>query len=307
MRSAFAAELCRLAERDERVRLLTGDLGFTVLDDFAARFPDRFVNVGVAEQNMVGIATGLAEAGYIPFVYSIATFASMRPYEFIRNGPVLHELPVRIVGVGAGFDYGLNGISHFALEDVAIMRAQPGLTVAAPADPAQAAAAIEATWNLPGPVYLRLGKQGEEISGLGGRFELGRSDVLREGADLALIALGGIAGETLAASETLAAQGLEASVAIVSSLTDGIDEPLVALLERVPLALTVEEGYVNGGLGSSVAELVAERGLACRIIRCGATAAPRGAIGGRPFLNEIAGISAAKLTEAALRAAPVAG
>ncbi len=108
--------------------LLTGDLGYMVLDVFSNRFPDRFFNVGVAEQNMVGIATGLAEAGYVPFVYSIATFATMRPYEFIRNGPVLHDLPVRIVGVGGGFDYGHNGITHFALEDYALMRAQPDMT-----------------------------------------------------------------------------------------------------------------------------------------------------------------------------------
>ena len=137
MRTAFVRTLVELAERDERVVLLTGDLGFMALEPFAERFPDRFFNVGVAEQNMVGVATGLAEAGFIPFVYSIATFASLRPYEFIRNGPVLHQLPVRIVGVGGGFEYGHNGVTHHALEDVGVMRVQPGMTVVAPADPAQ--------------------------------------------------------------------------------------------------------------------------------------------------------------------------
>ena len=100
MRNAFSAWLTERADGDERIRLLTGDLGFTVFDDFIERHPDRFLNVGVAEQNMVGVATGLAEAGFVPFVYSIATFASMRAYEFIRNGPLLHQLPVRVVGVG---------------------------------------------------------------------------------------------------------------------------------------------------------------------------------------------------------------
>src|SRR5919107_1896887 len=104
MRAAFAATLTELAERDERILLLTGDLGFMALEPFSRRFPDRFFNVGVAEQNMVGLATGLAEAGFIPFVYSIVTFASLRPYEFIRNGPILHQLPVRIVGIGGGFE-----------------------------------------------------------------------------------------------------------------------------------------------------------------------------------------------------------
>src|SRR3954467_8573355 len=138
MRAQFAHALVELAERDPRVMLLTGDLGFTILEPFAGGFPDRFYNVGVAEQNMVGLATGLAEAGLVPYVYSIATFASMRPYEFIRNGPLLHDLPVRIVGIGESADYGHNGVTHYALEDIALMRAQPRMTVVAPADSAQA-------------------------------------------------------------------------------------------------------------------------------------------------------------------------
>ena len=134
MRAAFVRTLVELAAADRRIILLTGDLGFMALEPFMERFPDRFVNVGVAEQNMVGIATGLAEAGWLPFVYSIVTFATLRPYEFIRNGPVMHGLPVRIVGVGGGFEYGPQGLSHHGLEDVGVMRVQPGMTVVAPAD-----------------------------------------------------------------------------------------------------------------------------------------------------------------------------
>src|SRR5262245_38555337 len=109
MRRAFVTTLTELAARDPRILLLTGDLGYLALEPFVERFPGRFFNVGVAEQNMIAVATGLAEAGFLPFVYSIAPFAALRPYEFIRNGPVLHQLPVRVVGVGAGFDYGHNG------------------------------------------------------------------------------------------------------------------------------------------------------------------------------------------------------
>src|SRR3972149_5485094 len=134
MRIAFTKTLAELAEQDPRILLLTGDLGYMALEPFSERFPDRFFNVGVAEQNMVGIATGLAEAGFIPFVYSIVTFATLRPYEFIRNGPILHRLPVRIVGVGGGLEYGHNGMSHYGLEDVGVMRIQPGITLVAPAD-----------------------------------------------------------------------------------------------------------------------------------------------------------------------------
>src|SRR5215211_9149428 len=134
MRRAFVQTLVELASQDPRVLLLTGDLGYMVVEPFAEAFPDRFFNAGVAEQNMVGLATGLAEAGFIPFVYSIVTFASLRPYEFIRNGPILHQLPVRIVGIGGGFEYGTAGVSHYGLEDIGVMRIQPGLTIIAPAD-----------------------------------------------------------------------------------------------------------------------------------------------------------------------------
>src|SRR5215216_1545015 len=134
MRGAFTKAVIELAQRDPRIVLLTGDLGYMALEPFADTFPDRFFNVGVAEQNMIGLATGLAEAGMIPFAYSIATFASLRAYEFIRNGPVLHDLPVRVVGVGGGFEYGPSGPTHFALEDLGVTRLQPGLRVVAPAD-----------------------------------------------------------------------------------------------------------------------------------------------------------------------------
>src|ERR1043166_6956323 len=148
MRGTFVNTLCELANADDRIVLLTGDLGFTVLEPFRDAHPRRFYNVGVAEQNMVGLATGLAEAGLIPFCYSIGTFASLRPYEFIRNGPILHGLKARIVGVGAGFDYGVNGMTHYAIEDVGVMRIQPGMTVVAPADYEQTRNSLLATWDL---------------------------------------------------------------------------------------------------------------------------------------------------------------
>ena len=138
MRAAFVEALVEIAEGDERVVLMTGDLGFMALEPFSERYPRRFFNVGVAEQNMIGLATGLAESGFIPFVYSIATFASLRGYEFFRNGPIAHGLPVRLVGVGGGFDYGSAGTTHHGLEDVGVMRLQPGLRVVAPADSRQA-------------------------------------------------------------------------------------------------------------------------------------------------------------------------
>lgn len=307
MRDDFVAELAELAAIDERVVLLTGDLGYMVLDTFSSRFPDRFFNVGVAEQNMVGIATGLAEAGYVPFVYSIATFATMRPYEFVRNGPVLHDLPVRIVGVGGGFDYGYNGITHFALEDYALMRTQPGLAVVAPSDSAQARAVVRATRELGGPIYFRIAKQGAPIPGLNGRFEIGRAALIGDGLDVALIAIGSVASEAQRAMEMLAEEGVGATVAVVSTFNPSPVEDLAELLADVPLAISVETHYKNGGLGSLVAETIAERGLDCRLIRAGVDVVPRGLAGSQRFLEDRFGLSAHRLAataQAALDTAP---
>ncbi|MFN8061529.1 MAG: hypothetical protein U0Q12_20385 [Vicinamibacterales bacterium] len=171
MRRRFIEALAGLADADPRVMLLTGDLGYTVVEPFAHRFPDRFVNVGVAEQNMVGIATGLAEAGFLPFVYSIAPFAVLRPFEFIRNGPVLHQLPVRIVGVGGGFEYGTAGPTHHAIEDVAVLRSQTGIAVICPADHEQAVEALRQTHRQAGPVYYRLGKADETSASCPGSLD----------------------------------------------------------------------------------------------------------------------------------------
>lgn len=303
MRKAFAEALVDLAGGDDRVVLLTGDLGYTVLEPFAERFPGRFFNVGVAEQNMVGLATGLAEAGYVPFCYSIATFGTLRPYEFVRNGPLAHELPVRIVGVGGGFDYGENGLTHYALEDVAVMRVQPRMAVFAPADDDQARAMVAATADLRGPAYLRVAKAGPPVPGLDGRFAPGRAELIGSGADVALVALGGAAQEAVEAAQLLARDGVEATVAVVSSFNPSPVEDLAALLARVPLAVSAEAHYVAGGLGSFVAETIAEAGLDCRLVRCGVRTMPTGESGSRDYLQELHGISAAAVARAALRAA----
>ena len=134
VRRTFIRTLAEIAEHDERIVLLTGDLGYTVIEPFADRFPQRDFNVGVAEQNLIGLATGLGESGFIPFVYSIATFVTMRAYEFIRNGPLAHHLPIRIIGVGGGFEYSHAGFTHYGVDDIGVLRVQPALTIVAPAD-----------------------------------------------------------------------------------------------------------------------------------------------------------------------------
>jgi transketolase len=307
MRTAFVEALVDLADRDPTIVLLTGDLGYTVLEPFSDRFPDRFFNVGVAEQNMLGLACGLAAGGYKPYAYSIATFASMRAYEFFRNGAILHQLPVRVVGVGSGVDYGHNGITHFALEDVAIMRAQPELAVIAPADPQQTRAAVLATADLPGPAYLRLGKDSAPIAGLGGQFRLGRAELLGDGLDIAIVTYGGIATEAVEAARLLTEQGVHATVAVVASLAPAPVDDLVGLLGRVPVAVTLESHYVTGGVGSLVSEVVAEHGLPCQVVRLGMTSMPRGTTGEARYLLDRHGLSAPHVAAAAHNALATSG
>ncbi len=302
MRNTFFQTLAELAAQDERLLLLTGDLGYLAIDPFTTAFPDRFFNVGVAEQNMIGVATGLAEAGFLPFTYSIVPFAALRPYEFIRNGPVVHRLPVRIVGVGGGFEYGHNGITHYGLEDVGALRLQPELLVVAPADAAQTRSALLATWDWPGPVYYRLGKDDRmRIPGLEGRFEVGRVQVVRQGSDLLLVAMGSVTSEVTTAAERLAAQGIACGVAVVACFNPDARDDLAALLERVPLVITVENHYISGGVGSLVAEVIAERGLRCRLVRRGVSTLSDGRSGSQSYMHQQHGISSAALVECAVQ------
>jgi transketolase len=303
MRRAFVGTLTELAAGDPRVLLLTGDLGYMALEPFFERFPGRFINAGVAEQNMVGVATGLADAGFVPFVYSIATFATLRPFEFIRNGPVIHQLPVRIVGIGGGFEYGTQGASHHGLEDVGVLRTQPGMTIIAAADYAQLANALRATWDLPGPIYYRLGKDDTyTVPGLNGRFALGRAERVRQGADLLIVAMGSVASEAVAAAELLAPESIRCGVMVVASVQPAPVEDLAAALAEVPVALTVEAHYVSGGLGSLVSEVSAQAGFPCRVIRCAVRNPPDGLCGSQGYLYRAHGLSREALAETARRA-----
>jgi transketolase len=300
MRGAFARTLTELAREDERIFLLTGDLGYMALEPFAEEFPSRFMNVGVAEQNMVGIATGLAEAGYLPFVYSIVTFATLRPYEFIRNGPVLHHLPVRIVGVGGGMEYGHNGASHYGLEDIAVMRTQPGMTVIAPADHQQTANALKKTYDRQGPIYYRLGKDDRlTVPGLDGRFALAKLESIGAGRDLLIITTGGVASEAVAAARLLSEDTIKSRVAIVSSFNPGPDEELKNILADYPHVISLEAHFAAGGLSSYVSEIIAENGLKCRLRKCAVTHQPDGFTGSQKYLYDRYGLSAEKLVACA--------
>jgi transketolase len=303
MRITFVETLTELAAGDRRIVLLTGDLGFMALDTFIDRHPDRFFNVGVAEQNMVGLATGLAEAGFIPFIYSIVPFAVLRPFEFIRSGPVQHNLPVRIVGVGAGLEYGTNGLSHYGLDDFAATRVHHNLTVLAPADFRQTRSILLASWDRAGPIYYRLGKDQEtEVSGLDGRFTWNQPTLARDGRDLLLATTSSIAAETAVVADRLNELGISAALVVVAQINPPPTAALAALMSRFPLIVTVENHFPSGGLGSMIAEIAADHAFACRVLRVGAHGEIAGRSGSVAFMHRHLGISGEQITEA-IRAA----
>ena len=303
MRQSFIRTLTELAEKDSRITLMTADLGYMVVEEFREKYSDRFFNVGVAEQNMLGLSTGLAgSSDIIPFVYSMATFVTLRPYEFIRNGPVFHNLKVRIIGVGGGFEYGAAGHTHFGIEDVGVMRIQPGITVIVPADFKQARSALLETFDLPGPVYYRIGKDDSTIvPGLEGNFQMGKPDILREGNDAVLLAMGPIINVCLEAATVLSNKGIDCMVALVSTLNPPSGDSLRSILEPFNKVLTVETHYVTGALGSLVSEVIAENNLSCHLKRLGVKEVPRGEVGSIKFMHHQNGLSVDIITEEIIR------
>jgi transketolase len=291
MRKAVIHELTEIARTDERLVLLTGDLGFMVIEEFADTHPKRFINMGVAEANMLGVAAGLALEGYRPYCYSIATFASLRPFEQIRNGAHLHQSQVRVIAVGGGFGYGTAGITHHAVEDVAVMRTLPHMRVVVPADDRDAEAAVRALHDAEGPTYFRLAKDSRVLDGLPGTFDEARLQVIGDG-DVLLLALGTIADEAMRAHASLAARGIHVRVAVATCLAPPPVAHLAELLGAASSVVTLEDHVLPGGLGSMAAEVIAEQGLACRLLRLGIEETHFSTVGSEAFLRRRAGLDA---------------
>lgn len=261
MRDAFVERLSTMAERNPQLMLITGDLGFGVFDAYRQRFPRQFINAGVAEQNMTGIATGLALEGHVVYTYSIANFVFMRCLEQIRNDASYHDCNVNVVAVGGGFSYGALGISHHATEDLAIMRSLPGVTVVSPGDDWEASEATAAVARTPGVSYLRLDRSATAAPRDDGEgFRLGKVRCVRGGYDVTLAATGGILSEALAAADVLATHGVQARVLSVHTLKPLDAEAFVCAAEETSGVVTLEEHTVDGGLGGAVAETLLERG-----------------------------------------------
>ncbi|MBQ8200994.1 MAG: transketolase [Clostridia bacterium] len=271
MRDAFTRALMREAARDPRLTLVTGDLGFGVLRPFWETYPEQFVNAGIAEQSMTGLAAGLAATGRTVLTYSIGNFPTLRCIEQIRNDCAYHDLNVKVVCVGGGFVYGSLGMSHHATEDMAVLRALPGVTVFTPGDPAEVEAIVPVMLRTPGVCYLRLGRGGEPT--VHERpvkdWRLPQAQTLREGTDVAILSAGGILTQTFSAAKMLAQKGVSAEVVSFPCIKPIDTDKLTELAQRFRHIVTVEEHSIVGGFGGAVCEVLAEHGSACRVHRIG--------------------------------------
>ena len=271
MRDAFTRALMREATKDPKLTLVTGDLGFGVLKPFWETYPDQFVNAGIAEQGMTGLAAGLAMTGRTVLTYSIGNFPTLRCIEQIRNDCAYHDANVKVVCVGGGFVYGSLGMSHHATEDMAILRALPGVTVFTPGDPHEVEAIVPIMLNTPGTCYLRLGRGGEPFLHEGPieNYSAPKALTLRSGKDVALLSAGSILTQTVSAAKLLEEQGVSAEVVSFPCIKPIDRDKLVELSRRFRHIVTAEEHSIVGGFGGAVCEVIAETGANCRVHRIG--------------------------------------
>lgn len=259
MRKAFVDSIQEVAAENGRVLLLIGDIGAYLFRNFKKAFPNRLLNMGIAEANMMSTAVGLAMNDWIPFVYTITPFVTARCYDQIRVDVCYQNANVKIVGVGSGISYGTAGSTHHSLEDIAIMRALPNMTVISPADPRETQEAIKAVVKHQGPVYVRLALASEPLDyEKVNRFEIGKARLMRDGDDATLIAAGELVGRALEAASQLEVEGIRCRVVNMHTIKPIDKEVIKKAIRDSKAIITVEEHSIIGGLGSAVAEVIAE-------------------------------------------------
>ena len=284
LRTAFIDTLRELARIDDRIFLLTADMGYSVFETFRDEFPDRFLNTGIAEQNTIGIAAGLAARGKIVFVYSIIPFVTMRCFEQVRLDLAYNFMNVKLVGVGAGLTYGPLGSSHHALEDIAIMRSLPDMTVLCPGDPIETRELIKRSFEYEGPVYIRLGKNGEpKIHPDETRIEIGKSITVLEGNDLALITTSNMLETGKKWVEEWKQDGVNVSLISMPSLKPFDSSTVKNLIDKEITIITLEEHSVIGGLGSIISQVIATTGKPVKFQQIGINDKFSHVVGGHEF------------------------
>lgn len=300
MRDAFAERLLERAAADEKIMFLTGDLGFGVFERFQSKLPRQYLNVGVAEQNMVAVASGLALEGYTCFVYSIGNFPTLRCLEQIRNDAAYHAANVKVVSIGGGFSYGPLGMSHHATEDIAIMSAIPELTSFTPGTIQDVVHSVDALIETAGTGYLRLDKSAGRECPDAEPFEVGRWRVMRPGGDVTLVAVGGVLDEAQKAAASLQESGVSAAVVSATQPAPIDAEEIMRTLGAAPVVVSVEEHVIRGGIGGIVAEAMAESGSSARLIRKGVGASFVSTVGTQTYLRRDAGLDATALVDTVL-------
>lgn len=296
MRDAVIRTLIELGKKDKSLKLITGDLGFGVLKPFWETLPDQFVNAGIAEQNMTGVAAGMALEGNRVFTYSIGNFPTLRCIEQIRNDCAYHNANVNVICIGGGYVYGSLGMSHHATEDIAILRALPDVTVICPGDPIEAALAAEKIAYTDGTCYLRLGRGGEKkINTALTEFEIGKAYRIRYAKDtnkkIAVFSTGAILEDTALACDKLEEQGIGVEQYSFPTVKPIDKEAIRACAEKFDHIFTVEEHNIVGGFGSAVAEVISELDTSAKLHRIGINDFYCIEVGSQKYLREQVGIN----------------
>ena len=287
MRDAFVKKITDLASLDKDLLLLTADLGFGIFDNFRKLHPNQFINIGVAEQNMISIGTGLALEGKKIFAYSIGNFGTLRCLEQIRNDAAYHNANLKVVSSGGGFTYGQLGMSHHATEDLSIMRSLPGVITIAPGNAWESEKATEALYKSSGVGYLRLEKEeGINPPDKNSNFQIGKSINYRFGNDLTIFCIGGILSEALLAGKLLAKEGIETSIFSMHTIKPIDVETVLAEAKRTKRILTVEENNIIGGLGSAISEIIATTNHKIKFSRIGINDTYTSIVGDQEYLRD---------------------
>lgn len=298
MRNAFADEMTSLAKADPRLVLLSGDIGNKLFDRFKEVDAARFYNCGVAEANMMGVASGMALCGLRPFVYTITPFTTTRCFEQIRVDVCYHHVPVVIVGTGSGLSYAELGPTHHSLEDMAILRTLPGMRVLAPCDVTELRLALRAVLEDDSPAYIRIGKKGEPaIHAAPPAFKIGEAIVVRKGADVALLCAGNMMSETLDAADKLAKKGVSAEVVSFHTVKPLDANYLENAAGRFRLLATVEEHSRIGGFGSAVGEWCVENNKTVQKISFGTDDAFMHEVGSQQYARNKFGLTSGKIAD----------
>lgn len=287
-----------MARNDERIFLITPDIGYSVLEVFRDEFPERYLNVGVAEQNSVSIAAGMALSGLIPYVYTINPFVCMRPFEQIRLDVAYMNTNVRLVGVGGGFSYGAAGATHHTLEDIAIMRVLPNMTVICPGDPWEVDKAVIESVNYKGPIFLRLGKQGEPlINDTEAEYKIGKAIRIKEGEDITLISTGNTLEIANTVTDNLKNKNINSSLVSMHTVKPLDKNAIIEILKKGKPVFTLEEHSLIGGLGSAVADIISQTEFNPVFRMFGTEDKFSHYVGGHDYIREKFGLTSEKITE----------